>query len=37
MNKMDLNMTSASDTEEKPRGLLGAIGRIIAFAAPVAG
>jgi len=36
MNKMDLNMTSASDTEEKPkRGLLGAIGRIIAFAAPV--
>lgn len=36
MNKMDLNMTSASDTEEKPRGLLGAIGRIIAFAAPVA-
>ncbi|MBC7769887.1 MAG: efflux RND transporter periplasmic adaptor subunit [Phycisphaerales bacterium] len=35
MNKMDLNMTSATETEEKPRGLLGKIGRVLAFAAPV--
>jgi len=36
MNKMDLNMTSATDTEDTPkRGLLGNIGRVLAFAAPV--
>lgn len=37
MNMMDRNMTSATETEEPPkRTLLGKIGRIIAFAAPVA-
>lgn len=35
MNMMDRNMTSATDTEEKPRSLLGKIGRLMAFAAPV--
>lgn len=38
MNKMDLNMLSATDTTAeagKPRGLLGTIGRLAVFAAPV--
>lgn len=35
MNMMDRNMTSATDTEAKPRGLLNKIGRVLAFAAPV--
>ncbi|MEZ5957175.1 MAG: efflux RND transporter periplasmic adaptor subunit [Hyphomonadaceae bacterium] len=38
MNKMDLNMMTqtAPDEESKPKGLLGAIRRLIVFAAPIA-
>jgi len=36
MNKMDLDVMASADSDEhKPRGLLGAIGRMAAFAAPI--